>query len=318
MRALLLAVLLGWAATAQAGLDWSHLWQTPDQRGDQLLKQGKPGEAAGVYRDPRRKAYAELLAGDYAHAARDFAPFDDSDSLYNRGNALARAGDLQAALKAYDAALARNPDDRDARHNRDLVAEALKRQPPKPQSSSGGDKQGNPQQNGGKQVQSGAGDSGQQAKNSGQQNGSGQQNQSGRKSASNPSGSNDNRPDQNHPGQNPTGQDKTGAGQTPQAQAQPAQGKQANAAQPAQAGQAAQAAATDRNPVAKDSAAEARADAEAALHGQPNGVAVADAPLSERQLAQQEWLRRIPDDPGGLLRRKFMIEHMLRQQGGQP
>lgn len=35
---------------------------------------------------------------------------------------------------------------------------------------------------------------------------------------------------------------------------------------------------------------------------------------SEQALALDQWLRRIPDDPGGLLRRKFMIEHMLRQQ----
>ena len=27
-----------------------------------------------------------------------------------------------------------------------------------------------------------------------------------------------------------------------------------------------------------------------------------------------QWLRRIPDDPAGLLRRKFMLEHLRRQQ----
>jgi hypothetical protein len=35
---------------------------------------------------------------------------------------------------------------------------------------------------------------------------------------------------------------------------------------------------------------------------------------SEQQLALDQWLRWIPDDPAGLLRRKFMIEHMLKQQ----
>ena len=64
-------------------------------------------------------------------AARDFAPFNDSDAQYNRGNALARAGDLAAALKAYDAALARDPNNRDARHNRDLVAKAMRQPPPR-------------------------------------------------------------------------------------------------------------------------------------------------------------------------------------------
>ncbi|WP_128566543.1 hypothetical protein, partial [Methylobacterium crusticola] len=44
---------------------------------------------------------------------------------YNRGTALARAGDLAGALAAFDAALARDPGDEDARANRDLVARLL-------------------------------------------------------------------------------------------------------------------------------------------------------------------------------------------------
>ena len=67
-------------------------------------------------------------------------------------------------------------------------------------------------------------------------------------------------------------------------------------------------------------AAQARRDAAAALSRTQPGpqAASADAPLSERQLAEEQWLRRIPDDPGGLLRRKFLIEHLIRQQGTQP
>lgn len=310
MRALPLLALLAWSAWAEAGLldrvDWHDLWQTPDQRGEQLLKQGKPGMAAGVFRDPRRKAYAELLAGDYGHAARDFAPFDDSDSLYNRGNALARAGDLQGALKAYDAALARNPDNRDARHNRDLVAEALKHPPPKQPSSASGGKQGGQPQNGNKQSQSG----GSQQPTGGQSGRSGDQGKTGQNGKANGASNN---------GQGQAGQAKTGAAQAnagPERNRPGSGQEQSTPSQVAQNGQAGQQASPNRP--GPDSAAAALADAEAALHGQPNGKAVADTPLSERQLAQQDWLRRIPDDPGGLLRRKFLIEHMLRQQGGQP
>ncbi|NMQ19729.1 hypothetical protein E4P82_11270 [Candidatus Competibacter phosphatis] len=35
---------------------------------------------------------------------------------------------------------------------------------------------------------------------------------------------------------------------------------------------------------------------------------------SEDRQAMDQWLRRIPDDPAGLLRRKFMLEHLRRQQ----
>ena len=38
---------------------------------------------------------------------------------------------------------------------------------------------------------------------------------------------------------------------------------------------------------------------------------------SEQQLALEQWLRQVPDDPAGLLRRKFMLEHLLRQKRTQ-
>lgn len=36
----------------------------------------------------------------------------------------------------------------------------------------------------------------------------------------------------------------------------------------------------------------------------------------ERSIANEAWLRRVPDDPGGLLRAKFRLEHERRQAGG--
>ena len=44
---------------------------------------------------------------------------------------------------------------------------------------------------------------------------------------------------------------------------------------------------------------------------QPRG----DSPLTaEEQQAMAQWLRRIPDDPGGLLRRKFQLEYSKRRR----
>lgn len=37
-------------------------------------------------------------------------------------------------------------------------------------------------------------------------------------------------------------------------------------------------------------------------------------PYDEAELALEQWLRQIPEDPSGLLRRKFMLEHLRRQQ----
>ena len=37
----------------------------------------------------------------------------------------------------------------------------------------------------------------------------------------------------------------------------------------------------------------------------------------ERRIANEAWLKRVPDDPGGLLRAKFRIEYERRQMRGQ-
>jgi Ca-activated chloride channel family protein len=49
--------------------------------------------------------------------------------------------------------------------------------------------------------------------------------------------------------------------------------------------------------------------------GEPElrGEAV-DPREAEKQQAVEQWLRRVPDDPGGLLRRKFALEHQRRQR----
>lgn len=50
---------------------------------------------------------------------------------------------------------------------------------------------------------------------------------------------------------------------------------------------------------------------------QPETTARAETdaePLSEDERASQQWLQRIPDDPGGLLRRKFLYQYRQRER----
>ena len=37
--------------------------------------------------------------------------------------------------------------------------------------------------------------------------------------------------------------------------------------------------------------------------------------LREKQQAKEQWLRLIPDDPGGLIREKFLRDHLKRERG---
>ena len=42
-------------------------------------------------------------------------------------------------------------------------------------------------------------------------------------------------------------------------------------------------------------------------------MTAAERDAAEQQQALEQWLRRIPDDPGGLLRRKFRYQYQRRQ-----
>jgi Ca-activated chloride channel homolog len=152
---------------------WSDLWRTPDQQGRAMLDAGQPAKAADRFHDPRWRAYADLEAARYGQAAKLLAPFTDAESEYNYGNALAESGRLQAALAAYDAALKLAPGDADSRHNRDLVARALRQQQQSGRNGSGS------HQSGGRGSQSTG--NGQTASN-GSRGGNGQSGSSGQRS----------------------------------------------------------------------------------------------------------------------------------------
>ncbi|MGE5152961.1 MAG: VWA domain-containing protein, partial [Bdellovibrio bacteriovorus] len=134
----LLAALLppnpGWA------LDWYALWQRADQRGAKALASGDSAAAAVTFSDPAWRAAARYRAGDYAGALKDLAGLGGAESDYNRGNALARRGDLNAAIAAYERALEQAPDLEDARFNLELLRrlKAQQERQEQPESQAGG------------------------------------------------------------------------------------------------------------------------------------------------------------------------------------
>ncbi|WP_226488743.1 VWA domain-containing protein [Pseudomonas sp. B20] len=105
--------------------EFQDLWLRPDQQGQRLLEQHRPAEAAQRFEDSRWKGVALYQAQDYASAARQFAEGNSAADHYNRGNALARSGELAAALDAYEQALDRQPDFPAAQTNRALVQSLL-------------------------------------------------------------------------------------------------------------------------------------------------------------------------------------------------
>ncbi|GAB1594358.1 VWA domain-containing protein [Lysobacter sp. PAGU 2638] len=97
----------------------------------------RPSLAADLFHRADQRAWREVdrgieayRRGDFEKAAAQFAQADGADAHYNRGNALAKAGQLQDAVAAYDEALRRKPGMADAVANRNAVLQAMKRPPP--------------------------------------------------------------------------------------------------------------------------------------------------------------------------------------------
>ncbi|WP_226597056.1 vWA domain-containing protein [Marinobacter nauticus] len=250
-------------------LDWGSLWQREDQRGPDLIQQD-PARAATVLEQPGWRGSALYRDGQYSDAAKAFANQPGAIGDYNRGNALARAGQLKEAIDAYQQALKQQPDFEDARFNQQLVEQLLNQ---KQKSQGEGESDNNQESN---------------DQNSGQQNGSGgqgndSQDSAGQDSANNNGENQDPRPgEQQQPSEN--GENSRDAAGEPQ----PEDGTQ-----------------EQRN-------AQAGPDGPS---GEGQSGASAPAEISEQPLSQgqEQWLRRIPDNPGGLLQRKFLQQYQQRQ-----
>lgn len=258
------------------------LWERADQREHARL-------AAGV------QAYRQ---GDFATARKQFEGIDSDAGWYNLGNVLARQGDYDGAIAAYDKALTRHPQMTDAVANRAVVDAARKRKPPSSNSQGQGKGQQKPQQ-------------GQQQNQQGQQGQQGQQNQQGQQGQ------------QNQPQQ---GQQNPQQGQQGEQQPQDQKGQQ----NPASAGSGQQGA-KQEPPHASDAQAQAQADAQQrqrmqqalqqARAGEPGKAAArgdgGTPQQREEQQAVEAWMRRVPDDPGALLRAKFQLENERRKREGR-
>ncbi|MCP3033788.1 MULTISPECIES: VWA domain-containing protein [Xanthomonas] len=254
------------------------LWQRADQVQQQRLD-------AGV------QAYRK---GDFAAAQKAFEAVPTDEGLYNLGNALARQGQYDAAIAAYDRALKQHPNQQDAIANRAAVDAARKRQQQTNKDGKGQSKDQKPSGQDGKGQQQ-AGQN-QQDKQSGQDG----QNQHDSK----------NQPSEAQPPQDGRPQD---------AQAKNGQGEQRKQDTPPQSADAKAQQQADEAQRRKMQQAMAQAgNKQADASGKQEAAVAGETPEQrEQRQAVDAWLRRVPDDPGSLLRTKFRLEYERRQRDGR-
>ena len=261
-----LAVFLLPVAEPAHAFEWQDLWLTKDQQAQRQLEEGKAMEAGELFEDPVWQAVAKYRSGEYGPSAAGFASQDDIENLYNLGNSLARLGEFETAIDAYEQVLEVEPNMDDALYNRDLLKDLLQQS----QDSQGGEQ-------GDQQNASESGGGAQQSEGQSQSDQSGQEGASGDPGAEGESSVRD---------QENVNQDDLDA----------MQAELERAAQEAQ----------QQSGEGQEQQGMSQADAEAMRRAQ------------EQRQAMEQWLRRIPNDPGGLLRRKFRYQYQRqgRDQDG--
>ncbi|WP_317928684.1 vWA domain-containing protein [Halioxenophilus sp. WMMB6] len=287
---LAIGLATGYTPTASA-LEWQDLWQTHDQRAMNLLEQGKSAEAAQLFDDPAWAASAHYKNGDYDQAASLFDPATP-EGLYNQGNALAQAGQLQEALAAYDKALAANPNFEDAQYNRDVVEKRLQQQQ-NSQSQKQNQQNDSDQNQEQSDQQDGQSSNQDQSQQSEQQDGDQQQADNEQQNDSSSQQSADNQSQQNT--ENKSGRDE-----------QQSADRDSNSEQNGDQNQADQMASADESQSDEEQSDADNSNASAALAN--------DDMSEEQRQALEQWLKQIPDDPSGLLRRKFQHQYRQRRQ----
>ena len=121
-------------------------FRNADQEGLHLFKQGDYQDAAKEFQDSRWKGASYYKSGNYEQALNAFsAGNSDATALYNQGNALAKGGKIEEAIKKYEEVLEQMPNHEDAKFN----LEYLKRQQQQQQqnNSGNGENQDNQEQN---------------------------------------------------------------------------------------------------------------------------------------------------------------------------
>lgn len=296
--------------------DWKDLWLTPNQQAKRLLDSGQTQQAAELFDDPGWRAAARYRAGEFDKAAQEFT---NAQQAYNRGNALAKAGKLRESIKSYDEALSLRADDADARFNRDLIQKLLDQQQQQQdqQAQQSKDQQDEDKQDKGQQDKSGQ-DQGQQEqhKNSEGQQGSEKQNQAKQDQKRTDSSQSEDKEQRSSEQRSQQVQSDNGQSNDNQPKANQSKTNDSDAERQDDEHQQAKQDVEQQPQSQLQSSSKSAAGSAAQQRPRPGGAHdnLEQRPPTEKELALQQWLRQVPDDPGGLLRRKFMLEHLQRQK----
>ena len=285
---------------ADGPLSW---WQTPflnaDQEGLNSYQQEQFRDAAEQFENTSWKASSLYKAGRFEEALAAYRDVPGTDSLYNQGNALAKLGKLEAAIEKYNEVLERQPDFEDAKANKALLEELINQQQEQEQQNQEQQNQKSDQQEG-EQSQ----DSQPQENQSeqGQEQGEEQGEQS-QDSENKNNSDNENSAEQQSSEQNQSSE------QSQQQNSQQQSDEQTDSEESTETGEQSENVGESE---------EEQTDAQ----DEPGGFQAQQEPLTDAEKEEMQrmenLMRRVPDDPAFLLKRKMQLEAEKRKRQRMP
>ena len=296
------ALLLLWSPDASA-----DAFRNQDQQALQLLRAEQYGEAADLFQSPDWRGYARIQQGEYATALEELQELQDPNSVYNRANARLKSLQVTEAISDYQQLLEQSelPEAirADAEHNLAIAEQMLELMQQSQDGQQGED---------GQQDQQSNSEQGEQQQ-SGQQQGEQSQSQQGESSSSQSESAEGEQSQQANSQQTANEQQQSGADSEEfNAEQAEADASSSSEAEPEESSAEAEESLREQQQRLAQQLLEQSAESE----GDPEtGEAAEFSPEQLQRIQAQQRLQRqlqsIPDDPGGLLRRKF--ERQARQ-----
>ena len=296
---LLLLAPLAFTPDKANALEWQDLWLRSDQQGQKALAAGDTESAETLFKDPTWKGAAAYKNGNFDAAEEHFKKGETTaDSLYNLANAQAKAGQLEAALENYQAALELDKQHEDAAFNKGLVEKALQQEQQQKKEQSQNDKDKNDKDKDDKDQKDG--EQGDESKDESGGSESSDSKKDGKRGDKDGSQSNDNAENKE---QEPGSESDTDSKPENKPEQKQENGETESTGDP-----------EEKNETGEGDEQEQKANDEKPQRAAGAEPSAADKMPEEQRQALEQWLRRVPDDPSGLMRRKFEYEAWQRQQ----